>query len=301
MDTGAGHRSVLRDEVLRLLDPSGRNVLVDCTVGLGGHAEALLAAAGPQASLIGIDVDEENLRLAKERLDRFGHRVRWFHADHADLDAVLDEAGAKTADVILADLGVSTNQLEDPQRGLSFQTDGPLDMRLDRRAPRTAADLVNELPEPQLADLIYAYGEDRYSRRIARAIVAARKRKRIGRTGELAQIVARAYPAAARRSRRGVHPATRTFQALRIYLNGMLGSLDGLLSKIPVCLAVGGRAGVISFQSLEDRRVKQAFADWAQTGRARLVNRKVVKPAAEEVASNPKSRSARLRAIERIA
>ena len=301
MDAGDAHRPVLRDEVVGLLRPAGRRVLVDCTVGPGGHAEALLDAAGGQALLVGIDVDQEILRLAGRRLMRFGPRVRLFHASHAELAEVLAEAGVAAADVILADLGVSSSQLDDPNRGLSFQVDGPIDMRLDRRTGRDAAKAVNELPEGELADLIYAYGEERYSRRIARAIVAARKRRRIERTVELAGIVSAAYPPAARRRRRGVHPATRTFQALRIYVNDMLGALDGLLGRVPQCLAVGGRAAVISFQSLEDRRVKQAFAAWARTGRAKLLTRKIIRPTGREIAENPRSRSAKLRAIERVA
>ena len=301
MDAGAAHKAVLQEQVIDLLDPAGRNVLVDCTVGLGGHAEALLAAAGPEATLIGLDVDEENLLKARERLSRFGSRARLFHANHRDLDEVLAAADLTAADAILADLGVSSNQLDDPERGLSFQVDGPIDMRLDRRIERKAADAIGELSEAELADVIYAYGEERYSRRIARAIVAARKRGPILGTVALAEIVRRAVPAAARRTRRGVHPATRTFQALRIHVNDLLGALDGLLGKIPDCLAIGGRAAVISFQSLEDRRVKRAFADWVAGGRAQLLNRKIIQPTAEEIADNPRSRSAKLRGIQRVA
>jgi len=189
--------------------------------------------------------------------------------------------------------------MDDPARGMSFSADGPLDMRLDRRTARTAADLVNKLGEKELADLIYANGEERYSRRIAKAIVLARKAGRIERTGELARIVSGAYPAAARRSRRGVHPATRTFQALRIAVNDELGSLDRLLSLLPDVLAPLGRAGIISFHSLEDRRVKQAFAAWAAGGQAAILTRKPVTATDEEIQRNPRSRSAKLRVIER--
>ena len=301
MDAGAAHRAVLLAEVVDLLRPAGRKVLVDCTVGLGGHAEALLDAAGDQATLIGIDLDEENLRLARGRLERFARRARLFRADHRDLSAVLDEAGIDAADVILADLGVSSNQLEDPSRGLGFQVDGPIDMRLDRRTGQTAADVVNTTPEAELADLIYNYGEERFSRRIARAIVAARKQEPIATTGQLARIVSGSFPAAARRNRRGVHPATRTFQALRIHVNDLLGSLDGLLGQMPRRLAVGGRAAVISFHSLEDRRVKRAFAEWAETGSARALTRKVITATQPEIAENPRARSAKLRGIERVA
>jgi len=301
MEGGAAHRPVLVTEVVELLAPAGRRVLADCTAGLGGHAEALLEAAGPRANLIGLDVDEGNLRRAKERLGRFGGRVRLFHANFTQLPEVLGECGVAGADAILADLGVASSQLDDPRRGLSFAADGPLDMRLDGRLRTTAADLVNRLPEAELADLIFGFGEERYSRRIARAIVAARKEKPIGRTLELANLVAAAYPGMARRLRRGVHPATRTFQALRIAVNEELTSLDALLRLLPRVLNVGGRAAVISFHSLEDRRVKQAFASWAAAGTARLLHRRVIAPGEAETRDNPRSRSAKLRGVERLA
>jgi len=285
-------------DVLRLLEPVRRGLLVDCTIGAGGHAEALLEAARPDARLIGIDLDEGNLELARQRLGRFGERVRLLCADFAEVPSVLAEAGETSADLILADLGVCSAQLDDPARGLSFQADGPLDMRLDRRQRRTAADLVNRCGERELADLIYRFGEERYSRRIARAVVAARP---IEGTRRLAEVVVGAYPPAARRARRGVHPATRTFQALRIAVNDEMGRLERLLSRLPEALSVGGAAGIISFHSLEDRQVKRAFADWARTGAARLLTRKPVAAGPEEVARNPRSRSAKLRAIEKIA
>jgi 16S rRNA (cytosine1402-N4)-methyltransferase len=300
MEGGAAHRPVLVTEVVELLAPAGRNWLADCTVGLGGHAEAMLEAAGPSAVLIGLDVDQSNLLRAKERLGRFGRRVRLFHANFSQLPDVLDECGLAGVDAALADLGVASSQLDDPQRGLSFSADGPLDMRLDDRLPRTAADLVNRLPEAELADLIFGFGEERFSRRIARAIVAARKEKPLRRTLELANLVVAAYPAMARRNRRGVHPATRTFQALRIAVNEELASLDALLRLLPKVLNVGGRAAVISFHSLEDRRVKQAFANWSQTGTARLLTRRILTPGEAETRDNPRSRSAKLRGVERL-
>ena len=301
MDLAAGHRSVLRDEVVRLLAPAGRRVILDCTVGTGSHAEAMLLAAGGTARLIGVDVDGENLRLARERLASFGTRVRLFQANFSEVEAVLETAEVAEADVILADLGVASTQLDDPRRGLSFLMDGPLDMRLDPRLDRTAADLVNRLGEEELADLIHAYGEERYSRRIAKAIVAARKRKPLQRTLELSRVAAAAVPAPARRTRRGVHPATRTFQALRIAVNDEMENLEKMLKALPGILAVGGRAGIISFHSLEDRRVKHAFAGWAQTGSAKLLTKKPIVPTAEEMAENPRSRSAKLRGVQRVA
>jgi 16S rRNA (cytosine1402-N4)-methyltransferase len=248
-----------------------------------------------------MDVDESNLRKAKERLERFGDRVRLFQANFSELAEVLRQAGVARVDAILADLGVASTQLDDPRRGLSFQADGPLDMRLDVRRSRTAADLVNDLGEKELADLIYRWGEDRFSRRIARAIVHARMRGRIDRTLQLAEIVASALPARARRPRQGVHPATRTFQALRIAVNEELDSLDKLLATLPNALAEGGRAAIISFHSLEDRPVKRAFAEWEVQGLVRRLTKKPVTATDEEIANNPRSRSAKLRAIERIA
>lgn len=283
-----------------MVAPAGRRMLLDCTVGLGGHAEALLDAADPEATLLGVDVDEANLQLARRRLERFGERVRLFHANFSEADEVVAQAGGPGADVILADLGIASSQLDDPQRGLSFRVDGPLDMRLDARRTQTAADLVNALGEQELADLIYEFGEERYSRRVARAIVAARANGRIERTAELARIVSDAMPFAVKRTRRGVHPATRTFQALRITVNDEMGSLDRLLEKLPDLLVPGGRAGIISFHSLEDRRVKRAFAAWADTGRAKRLSKKAITPAEDEMAANPRSRSAKLRGIERI-
>lgn len=299
MERNPAHIPVLLDEVLCLLAPAGRSVLMDCTVGAGGHAEALLDAAGPQASLIGIDQDPGSLATARQRLERFGGRVRLFEANFSLVPAVMAAAGVTQVDLLLADLGISSWQLDDPRRGLSFQADGPLDMRMSPQTQRTAEDLVNGLAEEPLADLIYEFGEERFSRRIARAIVRERAKKRIQRTGELARIVSSAVPGAARASRRGVHPATRTFQALRIAVNDELGSLDTLLKNLRDVLAVGGRAGIISFHSLEDRRVKLAFREWAQIGTAAIVTRKPVTAGENETWRNPRSRSAKLRIVER--
>ena len=301
MDNRAGHTPVLREEVVGMLSPAGKKVLVDCTVGLGGHAEALLTSADEEALLIAVDLDESNLRLVRERLSRFGNRLRLFHANFADLPTVLSEAHLEFADVILADLGVASVHLRDADRGFSFALEGPLDMRMDREGTRTAGDLVSTLPEKELADLIYAYGEERYSRRIARAIVAARRSGRIKTTVELGRIVARAYPRATRKTRRGVHPATRTFQALRIAVNDELGNLERLLQSIPQLLAPGGRAAIISFHSLEDRLVKRAFAELEKNAVVRRLNKKPITPSPAELESNPRSRSAKLRGIERMA
>jgi 16S rRNA (cytosine1402-N4)-methyltransferase len=294
------HRSVLLKEVVEAIAPLGRRVILDCTCGLGGHAQALLDAADERTHLIAVDLDESNLRRAKDRLAKFAPRVRFFQANFADAKEVLAQAGVPRVDAVLADLGVASTQLDDARRGMSFSADGPLDMRLDQNQQITAANLVNSLGEGPLADLIFEFGEERYSRRIARAIVLARKDHTISGTKELAEIVTRAYPQAARASRRGVHPATRTFQALRIAVNRELESLDGLLGMLPEILTVGGRAAIISFHSLEDRRVKQAFAQWAASGKARLLNRKPIEAGPEETQGNPRSRSAKLRGAEKV-
>ncbi len=295
----AGHLPVMLDEVLELLAPRCGQTIIDCTVGLGGHAEAMLDAAGADATLIGIDLDESNLLKTKERLSHLAGRVRLFRANFADICDVMAEAGVSSVDAVLADLGMSSSQLDDPDRGFSFQADGPLDMRYGREGP-SAADLVNTLGEAELADLIYRYGQDRHSRRIARAIVRARGREPIERTRRLAQIVAAAMPHKPTRRRKTIHPATRTFQALRIAVNGELESLERLLEKLPGIMSVGGRAAVISFHSLEDRLVKRAFAAAVESGTHRLLNRKPRTAGLDEVGENPRSRSAKLRAIERL-
>ncbi len=298
MENPNGHQPVLLDEVLELLAPRGRSVLLDCTAGLGGHSQALLEAAGENSQLIGIDVDEGNLRIAKERLGQFSERVRLFQANFSEVETVLSQAEVNKVDLLLADLGVASTQLDDPTRGLSFSADGPLDMRLDDSIETTAADLVNNLGEKELADIIYNFGEERFSRRIAKAIVAARSKARLERTAELAQIVYGAMPAPVRRSRRGVHPATRTFQALRIAVNDELGSLEKLLEALPKLLTTGARAGIISFHSLEDRRVKHKFAEFKASGSAEILTRKPITASDAEIESNPRSRSAKLRVLE---
>jgi 16S rRNA (cytosine1402-N4)-methyltransferase len=290
----AGHLPVLALEVVELLRPAGSRVMVDCTVGLGGHAQALLEAAGSQAVLVGIDWDPGMLLKTKQRLTRFGGRVRLFQANFADLEAVMSQAQVASAEVILADLGLCSAQLDDPARGFSFQADGPLDMRMSASGP-TGADLVNRLGETELADLLWRYGQERFSRRIARALVRARRLDPVRRTGQLAGIVRSAVPGRGR-----IDPATRTFQALRMAVNRELENLQGLLERMLPFLSIGGRAGIICFHSLEDRLVKQAFAAAARSGDYRLVTRKPWRPTPEEVAGNPRGRSARLRVVERI-
>ncbi len=303
MNGDTGHKPVLCREVLELLSPAtgkGQKRILDCTLGLGGHASALLEASGKDAQMVGMDADEDNVYFARQNLALFEGQVRFFHANYAQIPELLAEVGWDKVDLLLADLGVASNQLDDPTRGMSFSQDGPLDMRLDKNSPRTAADFVNQMCEKELADLIYSFGEERYSRRIARAIVAERKKGRIERTGQLENIVFRAMPAAVRQRRKGVHPATRTFQALRIAVNDELKNLETLLSFLVSgdVLAPLGRAAIISFHSLEDRPVKRAFADLVGTGRAKLLTKKPIVASDEEIQENPRSRSAKLRGIE---
>ena len=305
MDEHTEHKPVLPDEVVAMLRPVVENnnkKILDCTLGPGGHALALLEVSGRDALYVGMDADVENVISAKRNLALYKQKgqVRFFHANFADVRDVLSEVGTERIDAVLADLGFSSNQMDDPQRGFSFMNDGPLDMRLDRNAPRTAMDIVNQVSEKELADLIYNFGEERFSRRIAHGIVAYRRTKPIERTVELSEIIRSAMPVSVRRSRRGVHPATRTFQALRIAVNDELGALDRLLDNLIDILTPGGRAVIISFHSLEDRRVKQKFSDLVATNQAKLLTKKPVTPTQYEIDSNPRSRSAKLRGIEKL-
>jgi len=296
MGAASAHTPVLREAVVDLLRPSAARWIVDCTVGLGGHAEALLAAGGEGLSLIGIDRDAANLRRAADRLGR--ERVRLFHGDFRNVREVLEAVAVERVDGVLADLGVASTQLDDDERGFSFAGDAPLDMRMDREGGGpTAADLLRTLSERQLADLLYRYADERFSRPIARAIVKARSDGPIARTRQLADLVRRAVGS---RAGRRIHPATRTFQALRIAVNDELGALDDLLAVLGDILAPGARAVIISFHSLEDRRVKHAFAAMKSDGTGRIITPKPVVPDDTELRRNPRSRSAKLRCVERL-
>jgi len=266
---------------------------VDGTVGFAGHAAAVLEASAPDGRLLGCDRDGETLVDARETLAAYGDRVRLLHSDFRALSV---EHLAAAPNGVLLDLGVNSRQLDDPARGFSFRNDGPLDMRFDRQAGAAAAEAVHRLPERALADVIYRFGEERASRRIARAIVAARRRGPLTTTLELAAVVRAAAP---RSGRKGLDPATRTFQALRIYVNQELDGLDVAVQSLAQRLAPGGRMVVISFHSLEDRQIKHAFRDLAREGGFRLLTRKPVRPGAAELADNPRARSARLRALVR--
>lgn len=297
----SGHEPVLLREVLELLDPQPGATVVDCTLGRGGHAREIANRLGKDGLLIGLDVDPRNLEFAKSRLSDVPCEVRLFHANFAELPDVLAEVGRNSVDAILADLGISTNQLFDEQYGLSFARPGPLDMRLDPRIDESAADMVNRLPETDLADVLYKLAQERHSRRIARKIVESRRLSPIKDTERLAELVRSA--AASRRGggSRGekIDPATRTFLALRMKVNREMENLAALLESGPRALRAGGRIAVISFQSMEDRAVKQAFRSAEQAGLLKLLTTKPVSPADVEIAANPRSRSAKLRVAEK--
>ncbi len=284
-------------------------VVLDATVGLGGHAERILGTLGREGRLVGLDVDDSNLARAAERLAPWAERVLLRRANFSEVRAVLDEAGIPTVHAIVADLGVSSNQLADPNRGLSFNADGPLDMRLDDRLPKTAADLVNSLPEKELADLFYHLAQERYSRRIAKRICQARREARIRRAAELARIVCSAVGANPDSRKSKIHPATRVFLALRIAVNQEIDNLESLLEQACGCLRPptgsdsqdGGRLAVISFQSIEDGIVKRDFRRREAAGQYRICTKKPIVPGPDEIQRNPRARSAKLRVAQRVA
>jgi 16S rRNA (cytosine1402-N4)-methyltransferase len=300
---GGEHVTVLPVEVVEWLVPhrplpaAHRPLYIDCTVGGGGHAAALLDAGAPSGRLLGLDADPAALRVAAERLASFGNRAVLVHANFRALATTATAHGYDAVDGIVIDLGLSSRQLDVSGRGFSFRRDEPLDMRFDPEHGETAADLLRRVDERELADLLYAYGEERRSRRIAREIVRRRSRAPIARTGDLVAAVE-----AALGPRRGrIHPATRTFQALRIAVNGELDALDAVLPQAGALLAPAGRLAVISFHSLEDRRVKQFFrAGGTEEAPLRPLTRRPVPPSEEEVRTNPRARSAKLRVAERV-
>jgi 16S rRNA (cytosine1402-N4)-methyltransferase len=302
------HIPVLVSESVALLAPERGGCFVDCTVGLGGHAEALLSA-GPEARLLGIDRDPRALALAEERLARFGERTRLSAGDFKEIGRLVEEAGASEISGILVDLGVSSLQLDTPERGFSFRREGPLDMRMGPGSV-TAGEIVNRYPEAELESIFRRYGEERQARRIARAVVEARRRGPIESTTELQKIVAGCVRA--RREQR-IDPATRVFQALRIEVNRELAGLDRFLEEAIRLLESDGRLVVISYHSLEDRIVKHTLRGLERgevdpvTGRSRaetqlieLLTRRPMRPGGQEIAANPRSRSARLRAARRV-
>ena len=302
------HVSVLYNEVLYALQPQPGGSYVDCTLGAGGHAYGILEASSPDGRLLGLDLDPHALEIAEGRLSRFGERVNLVKASYVTLVRQLAALGWETVNGVLLDLGVSSMQLDISERGFSFRSDAPLDMRFDPQGKNTAADLVNTLSEADLAELIYRFGEERGSRRVARAIVEARP---IHTTGQLATVVAKATSG----GKPGIHPATRTFQALRIAVNG---ELDAIMRVLPDAISVlepGGRLAVISFHSLEDRIVKQFFRNASRdcicppkqpictcghTAQVKEITRKPIVPSQRESEQNPRARSSKLRVVEKL-
>jgi 16S rRNA (cytosine1402-N4)-methyltransferase len=301
------HQPVMLDEALDLLAVKEGGTYLDCTLGEGGHAREMIRRAGPGGRLVGLDRDGSTFAQASENLKEACGQVSLVNSDYRQLETVLDELGIRGVDGILFDLGVSTRQVIDPGRGFSYNHDAPLDMRMDQHMETTAADLVNELDERELTSLIRRYGEERWASRIAAFIVVTRARHPIATTGQLVDVIKAAIPAAARRT--GPHPAKRTFQALRIAVNDELSGLEPALQSGIRRLKPGGRIVVISFHSLEDRIVKNAFRERAvsRDGREpiageglRILTRKPLCPGTAEIEQNPRARSAKLRAAERF-
>ena len=291
-----GHAPVMVAEALRWLEPARGGVFVDCTLGAGGHAAALLDAGATR--VVGIDRDETALALARERLAGYGDRVETVHANYGALGAVLEARGLEVVDGLIADLGVSSMQLDDLDRGFSFRGDAALDMRMDRSQGPTAADLLREVSEGDLADVIFQYGEERHSRRIARALVRARDEAPLTSTRAVADVVRRAAP---HRGYQRIDPATRTFQALRIWVNGELDGLQRFVRDAVARLRTGARLVVIAFHSLEDRIVKHTLrALDREEGVVRVLTPRPEVASDAEVEQNPRARSAKLRAAERL-
>lgn len=296
-----GHKPVLPREVLELLAPAPADVVIDATLGLGGHSCLLAQRLGPDGVLIGLDVDPANIEVARKRIEESkpACRVELVHANFAELEDVLDSLGVKCADVLLADLGISSSQLDDPARGLSFQREGPLDMRLDPRLKVTAAALVNSLREKDLGDLIYENAQEFAARRIAGRICEARRDSRITTTTRLAAVVANALGVNPESRKSKIHPATKTFMALRMAVNQELRNLNALLENAPKILRPGGRFGVIAFHSNEDKPVKLDFRKRKAEGIYRILTKKPVVAEEDERRQNPRSRSAKLRGAVR--
>ena len=300
MEEGA-HLPVLVAEVLKYLDCRPDRIYVDATVGSGGHARRILEKSSPTGRLIGLDWDGAAIARAKQTLASFGERFLPIKRNFRDLKEVLDSLSIPAVDGILADLGVSSEQLDDPERGISFRWEAPLDMRMDPERPLTAQELIRRLSVEEMEKILRELGEERWAARIAKAIARQRRVRPLQTTGELVEVIRESIPS----YRTRIHPATRTFQALRIAVNEELANLETFLRECPDLLKPGGRLGIISFHSLEDRIVKEHFRRWGKRGKGetppfRILTPKPVIPSSEEIRSNPRARSAKLRAIEKI-
>jgi 16S rRNA (cytosine1402-N4)-methyltransferase len=309
--TPAGqHQAVMLDEVLAVLDPQPGAVIIDCTLGWGGHAVELLRRAGPQGRLIGIDLDPENLPRARERLESTGLAFSIHHGNFAGVPTVLATEGLSGCDLLLADLGMSSMQVDDAERGFSYVRDGRLDMRMDRSRGRTAAQLLATIAERELAHALREIGDEPEAGHLAAVLVAARKRQAIERTRDLAQVIEEAaqqgkhaggWRLHPRPGHWNLHPAARTFQTLRILVNRELANLEQLLRVLPACLRPGGKAAIISFHSGEDRRVKTTFREGFRWGQYSAIAPEPLRPTWQERTANPRARSAKLRWAQRTA
>lgn len=292
------HLPVMGKEVCEYLNLKPGDCFVDCTLGLGGHSALIAPQIFPGGRIIGVDRDADSLKLAKENLNFFAGQCELIHEDFRNIDKILDHLGVAHVDGMLFDLGISSYQLDNPQRGFSLKAEGPLDMRMDQESFLSAYDLINSLSEHELSLILRKYGEERMSHRIARFLVAQRQKGPLQSTKELCDVVLRAMPAKYRHQR--IHPATRTFQAFRIAVNRELESIDIALNKAVNYLRKGARIGVISFHSLEDRIVKHVFKAFVNEKKVVLILKKPLYPQDQEIQRNPRSRSARLRVAERL-
>jgi len=292
------HQPVFSKEIIEYLDPKSGQVFFDGTLGLGGHASEILEKLGPKGKYIGVDQDQSALELAKERLNKYTDLCCFVHDNFRNIGRILKKLDIDTVDGIILDLGVSSVQVDDEHRGFSFRFDASLDMRMNQKQKRSCYDIVNTLSEDELAQIIKEYGEERFSKRIARRIVLERSKGAIESTKQLADIVLKVQPG--QKNRQRIHPATRTFQALRIAVNEELVSLKEVLDECTAYLKVGARIAVISFHSLEDRIVKHKFRECVKEKKLKLIVKKPIRPHQDELDINPRARSAKLRIAERI-
>lgn len=294
------HIPVMVKEVLGYLNLSPGKIIVDATIGTGGHSKEILEHILPEGRLIGIDRDQESLAVCRERLREYGNSCEFVHGNFVDIDIILERLNINQVDGILFDLGISSFQLEDPYRGFSFQQDGPLDMRLDRDSYISAYDLINNLNEEEISDLLWMFGQERWHNRIAHLVVEERETHPIATTQQLADIVFKAIPHRYRHRYYRIHPATRTFQAVRIAVNRELEILETAINKAIASLGKKGKICVISFHSLEDRIVKHTFRNAAAQGQLNIITPKPMMANPSEVEANPSSRSSKLRVAEKI-
>ncbi|MCK9594602.1 MAG: 16S rRNA (cytosine(1402)-N(4))-methyltransferase RsmH [Candidatus Omnitrophica bacterium] len=295
------HKPVMLMEVLEYLNPKPGQIIVDATLGMGGHSNRILQEISPEGRLIGIDRDQESIRLAQERIAALGQaNAQFVYGNFSDIDTLLKGLNVDSVDGILFDLGVSSFQLQNAERGFSFQSEGPLDMRLDRNSYICAYDLINNLNEEEISSLLWSFGQERWHNRIAHNLVMERQRHPISSTLELSRIVVNAIPPRYRQYHYRIHPATRTFQAVRIAVNRELEALESAIIKSIGLLKKGGRICIISFHSLEDRVVKHTFRKYQTEGTIKIITTKPLTPGSAETQDNPRSRSAKFRVAEKV-